>query len=191
MLAIIILMFVFSILSIVSTVLIAVWIYKDAKKRDMEAVLWTLLAVLLPSYIGVIVYFVSRSNEKTYVCPRCRGSVKQDYSVCPVCGLPLKRKCTQCGLDCNDTWHNCPRCSNELEPIAYPLSKPVEEKDHLVRNIVLLVVANIIMFIGLFAGMTVYLINNPDINIEEFQTPYIEGFDDFEIYTENVDFKVM
>lgn len=180
----ILLMFAFAILSTVSTVLIAVWIYKDAKKRGMEAVLWTLLAILLPSYIGVIVYFVSRSSEKAYVCPRCRGSVNKDYAVCPVCGLALKRKCNHCGLDCEDMWHNCPRCSNELEPIAYPMSKPVEEKDHLVRNIVLLIVANVVMFIGIFAGSFVYLFNNADIDIEDFQTPYIEGFDGFVIQTE-------
>lgn len=181
---VILLMFLFIILSIVSTVLIAVWIYKDAKKRDMEAGLWALLAIILPSYIGVIIYFVSRSSEKRYVCPRCRGSVQKDYAVCPTCGLLLKRKCTHCGLNCENTWHNCPRCSNELEPIAYPVSNPVEEKDHLIRNIVALIVANIVVFIGLFVGSFAYLFNNADINIENFQTPYIEEFEGFIIQTE-------
>ena len=183
---VILLMFLFIILSIVSTVLIAVWIYKDAKKRDMEAGLWALLAIVLPSYIGVIIYFVSRNSEKRYVCPRCRGSVQKDYAVCPTCGLLLKRKCTHCGLNCENTWHNCPRCSNELEPIAYPLSGPVEEKDHLIRNIVALIVANIVVFIGLFVGSFVYLFNNADINIEDFQTPYIDEFEGFVIETEYI-----
>ena len=60
-------LFAFVVLYIVTTVLIGVWIYKDAQKRGMDALLWTLLAILLPSYIGVIVYFVSRSKEKVYI----------------------------------------------------------------------------------------------------------------------------
>ncbi|MBR3589124.1 MAG: zinc ribbon domain-containing protein [Clostridia bacterium] len=179
-------LFAFAVLSIVTTILIGVWIYRDAKKRDMDAVLWTLLAILLPSFIGVIVYFASRSKEKLYVCPRCGGSVKEDYVHCPTCALQFKRKCTSCGLTCDEKWRKCPRCSNELDPIAYPLAKPFEKKDHLIRNIVLLIVANIVMFFGVFIGSFVTLFNNPDF-VEEFQVPYIEEFDEFGIYAGKFD----
>ncbi len=40
-------------------VLIAVWVYKDAKKRDMNAAVW-LLITLLTGCIGCIVYLVVR-----------------------------------------------------------------------------------------------------------------------------------
>lgn len=186
---VILLMFLFVVLSIVTTILIGVWIYKDAKKRDMDATLWTLLAILIPSYIGVIVYFASRDKEKLYVCPRCGGKVKKDYAVCPTCSLPLKRQCQQCGLPCETTWHNCPRCSSQLEPLAYPLAKPVEQKDHLIRNIVLLVVANIVAFIGLFAGTVAFVFNNADVVIDDFPFPYIEGFDDYEIYPGSIEIR--
>lgn len=178
--------FAFVILYMVTTVLIGVWIYRDAKKRDMDAVLWTLLAILLPSFIGVIVYFASRTKEKLYSCPRCGGRVKEDYAFCPKCSLQFKRKCKSCGLTCDERWTACPRCSEALEPIAYPLAKPLEQKDHLIRNIVLLVVANIIMFAGVLTGTFVFLFNNPDL-IEEFQMPYTEEFDDFGIYTGKID----
>ncbi len=39
--------------------LIAIWVYKDAKKRDMNAVVW-LLIVLLTGCIGCIIYLVVR-----------------------------------------------------------------------------------------------------------------------------------
>ena len=54
-LALIILVVVFYIIGI----LLAVWVYKDAKKRDMNAAVW-LLIVLLTGCIGCIIYIVVR-----------------------------------------------------------------------------------------------------------------------------------
>lgn len=39
--------------------LLAIWVYKDAKKRDMNAAVW-LLIVLLTGCIGCIIYLVVR-----------------------------------------------------------------------------------------------------------------------------------
>lgn len=38
---------------------LAVWVYKDAKKRDMNAAVW-LLIVLLTGCIGCIIYLIVR-----------------------------------------------------------------------------------------------------------------------------------
>ena len=43
----------------VISLLIAVWVYKDAKKRDMNAAVW-LLIVLVTGCIGCIIYLVVR-----------------------------------------------------------------------------------------------------------------------------------
>jgi len=40
-------------------ILIAVWVYKDAKKRDMNAAVW-LLIVLLTGCCGCIIYLIVR-----------------------------------------------------------------------------------------------------------------------------------
>jgi len=48
-----------SIVSFIISLLIAIWVYKDAKKRDMNAPVW-LLIVLLTSCIGCIIYLVVR-----------------------------------------------------------------------------------------------------------------------------------
>jgi len=56
--ALIIIVIVFYIVGI----LIAVWVYKDAKKRDMNAAVW-LLIVLVTGCIGCIVYLVIRNKE--------------------------------------------------------------------------------------------------------------------------------
>lgn len=43
-------------------ILLAVWVYRDAKKRGMEATLWLLL-VLLTGLIGLIVYLIVRREH--------------------------------------------------------------------------------------------------------------------------------
>ena len=43
----------------VIAIALAVWVYNDAKKRDMNAVEW-LLIVLLTSFIGCIIYLIVR-----------------------------------------------------------------------------------------------------------------------------------
>ena len=45
--------------SCVISLLIAIWVYKDAKKRDMNAPVW-LLIVLVTGCIGCIIYLVVR-----------------------------------------------------------------------------------------------------------------------------------
>ncbi len=40
-------------------ILIAVWVYRDAKERGMEAALW-LLIVLFTGLIGLIIYLIVR-----------------------------------------------------------------------------------------------------------------------------------
>ncbi len=50
---------VFVIIWFVVALLIAIWVYKDAKKRDMNAAVW-LLIVLVTGCIGCIIYLVVR-----------------------------------------------------------------------------------------------------------------------------------
>ena len=42
--------------------LIGVYVYRDAKRRGMNAALWTLIAILAPSLIGFIIYLLVRGN---------------------------------------------------------------------------------------------------------------------------------
>ena len=42
-------------------ILLAIWVYTDAKKRDMNAPVW-LLIVLLTGCIGCIIYFIVRNQ---------------------------------------------------------------------------------------------------------------------------------
>ncbi len=50
---------IFAVVWFVVALLIAIWVYKDAKKRDMNAAVW-LLIVLVTGCIGCIIYLVVR-----------------------------------------------------------------------------------------------------------------------------------
>lgn len=181
--AMLILMFLLVLVSFVGTILLAVWTYKDAKKRDMEPVLWTLLAVFVPYYIGVIAYLVVREKHKIYNCPRCGTNVNEDYAVCPTCALPLRRQCPQCGMNCEETWRNCPRCSAEIPPVEYPFAKPQPQKSNLARNIILLILANVVLFVGIYASMLSFLVKAEVYSDESgmsFTEEYTEEFDFFQ-----------
>jgi len=44
-------------------ILLAYWVYTDAKKRRMDATVWLLITILL-GIIGLIVYLIVRSEHK-------------------------------------------------------------------------------------------------------------------------------
>ena len=48
--------------------LIGVYVYRDAKRRGMNAALWTLIAILAPSLIGFIIYLLVRGNYSNLKC---------------------------------------------------------------------------------------------------------------------------
>ncbi len=48
-----------SVVFLIIGIALAVWVYKDAKKRDMNAAVW-LLVVLLTGCIGCIIYLIVR-----------------------------------------------------------------------------------------------------------------------------------
>ena len=52
-------------------VLLGVFVYRDANARGMEPLLWTLLAVFAPGFIGLIVYLVVRRDHFKLICPQC------------------------------------------------------------------------------------------------------------------------
>ena len=43
-------------------VLIGVYVYRDSRRRGMNAALWTLIAVAAPALIGFIIYLLDRKS---------------------------------------------------------------------------------------------------------------------------------
>jgi RNA polymerase subunit RPABC4/transcription elongation factor Spt4 len=108
-------------------VLIAVYVYKDAKIHNMDAVLWTIVAVLVPGFIGLIVYLIVRSNNTNASCPKCHRAISGGYTHCPYCGAPLKSFCPTCNSPVENGWKACPKCGSPLpEEQGYTDVKPVQ-----------------------------------------------------------------
>lgn len=101
-------------INIAIPVCIGVFVYRDAKQRGMEAILWTLVAVLIPSFIGLIIYLIARTKYSVLRCARCGAVVEEGYAVCPQCGVNLQTSCPSCGRTVQPDWHLCAHCGREL-----------------------------------------------------------------------------
>lgn len=107
--------------SLAIPICIAVFVYRDAKTRGMEPILWALVAALVPSFIGLIIYLIVRSSYSAYHCARCGAAVEENYAVCPQCGADLKMRCPSCGRYVQPDWRLCADCGAELTPGEAPL----------------------------------------------------------------------
>ncbi len=68
-----------------------VMVYRDAKARNMEPWLWTTISVLVPFFIGLVIYLAVRAGKKPGItCPSCGEPVQPDYLCCPQCGAQLE-----------------------------------------------------------------------------------------------------
>lgn len=78
----------------VVSILIAVWVYRDAEERGMNGVLW-LLVVLVANIIGLIIYLVIRTDHPKQTegggpyCPDCGSRVQTSDKHCSSCGRAL------------------------------------------------------------------------------------------------------
>ena len=109
--------------------LIGVYVYRDAKRRGMNAALWTLIAILAPSLIGFIIYLLVRGNYSNLKCPRCDATVTEQYVVCPKCGAKLKPSCPNCSAPVETDWTVCPKCAQPLPTVQEDIVTPVQPKD--------------------------------------------------------------
>jgi hypothetical protein len=72
---------------IVLDIALLVWVARDAKARGMDsAVLWMLL-VFFTSFIGLIIYLLSRPQGNLISCSNCGNKKLQASVKCPHCGF--------------------------------------------------------------------------------------------------------
>ena len=155
-------------------ILIGVYVYRDANRRGMNALVWTLIALIAPSLIGFIIYLLVRSSYSDLECPRCQTAIKEEYVLCPKCGAKLRPFCPNCSAPVEPDWKVCPKCAASLEEIGQDVVVPTRKKDKSLGVILLLVilipVILIIAFVGLFTfqmagsngptgGTSIYAVN--------------------------------
>jgi len=61
----ILLLIIFLVIPFIMLSFITIWVYKDAKKRDMNVFAWILVIWLIPFFIGLIVYLKIRIQYST------------------------------------------------------------------------------------------------------------------------------
>lgn len=99
------------------------YINRDAKRRGMSPVLWTIVAVVIPNALGIILYFVLRQPLRS-ACPQCGNAVQTGFNFCPRCSYKLSPSCPQCQRVVGLTDVYCPYCGTSLRNQAVPASSP-------------------------------------------------------------------
>jgi len=94
-------------------ILLAGYVNRDARRRGMNAALWTLLVLFTPYIIGFIIYFLMR-DPLPYPCPRCSQLVGPRFNFCPNCRSDLYPACPNCKREIAETDKFCPYCAYEL-----------------------------------------------------------------------------
>jgi uncharacterized membrane protein YozB (DUF420 family) len=56
------LIFIFLLFPYILLTFIAIWVYKDAKKKGINAAVWTLIVWIIPFFIGFIKYLIFRKK---------------------------------------------------------------------------------------------------------------------------------
>ena len=118
-------------------ILVAVYVYRDANRRGMNAVLWMLVALLTPSLLGLIIYLLVRNNYSDLTCPNCNTPVEESYVVCPNCRTKLRPTCEACGTAVQTSWKVCPHCGTDLPEYDYTVATPVRKKDKTLGKILI------------------------------------------------------
>ena len=98
------------------------YVYRDARRRNMNAPLWTLLVlVLAPSslIIGLVIYLLVR-DPLPYPCPRCGALVGPRFNFCSNCKCNLHPSCPNCKQEIAELDRFCPNCAYELKPAELP-----------------------------------------------------------------------
>lgn len=110
----------------VVSILLGIWmmalgyVYRDAKRRDMNPQLWIILCMLLswPFFaIGFILYFQVR-EPLPYPCPRCSTLVGARFNFCSNCKCNLHPSCPNCKREVAETDKFCPFCAQDLSERA-------------------------------------------------------------------------
>ena len=105
-------------------VLLVGYVFGDARRRGMNHVLWTLLAVFIPNAIGIILYFILR-DPAPVPCPSCGTPAPKGHAFCAACGAAVRVSCGQCRQPVEPGWRACPRCGAALGAAAPPPPAPI------------------------------------------------------------------
>ncbi len=147
----------------------AIFVYQDARKRNMGAIGWALLAFFVPMLLGVIVYLICRNPLIDMQCPNCGAGIGKEARECPQCKRPLLTQCPECEFPVQRGWKTCPKCGCVLpENYAQPIRS--YRKDN---GIVVIIVIVVLVVLGLIlASFSLVKMNHGGTHISEGYAGY-------------------
>lgn len=104
-------------------VLLIGYINRDAGRRGMNRLGWTLLAIFIPNALGIVLYFVLRKPRVEH-CPQCGSPVEAGFGFCPRCRQRLSPVCAHCQRSVHATDKFCPYCGGDLAMSTAGVSTP-------------------------------------------------------------------
>ena len=90
------------------------YVYRDAQRRGMRHVMWTLLVMFIPNMIGFILYFILR-DPILQGCRQCGAGYPYGFRLLPKCGAPRAQTCPQCRRQVEPDWTHCAQCGAKLQ----------------------------------------------------------------------------
>lgn len=131
---------------------VGTYVYYDAKRRGMNAVAWTLAAVLAPALTGFIIYLLVRGGRPDLICPRCGTQVAERYVACPQCGVKLRPACLNCSAPAQPDWNVCPHCAAPLDGAGAGVMPPVRREDKGLKRVLVVVVTVPVLLVAIAVG---------------------------------------
>lgn len=129
--------------------IIGVYVYRDASRRGMNAILWAFVTALVPSLIGLLIYLLVRGNYSDLRCPRCDTPVNEQFVICPKCGVKFRPSCPNCATPVEPDWKLCPKCTQPLPEYQTDICAPVKTKDRSIWKVLAIVLVIPILLIAL------------------------------------------
>lgn len=156
---------------VIIPLLIGIMVYRDAKSRGMDALVWALVAMLIPGFIGLIIYLIMRKDFGNLRCAKCNSLVRADFLACPYCGNDLKGRCPNCNRPVEPDFKICPNCAHELTPMegAGTYSPSRKSDNTLVFILIAAVLVPVLIVGGLLAGTFMYTTNTVQEGIPDYQ----------------------
>lgn len=136
-------------LIIIIPFIIGIYVYRDANRRGMNAILWALVAAAAPGLMGIIIYLLVRGSYSDLRCQNCDSPVKEQFVVCPKCGTKLRASCLNCATPVEADWKVCPKCTQPLTEVQADVRRPVRAKDRAIWNVLVIVIIIPIILISI------------------------------------------
>ncbi|MFA6808718.1 MAG: zinc ribbon domain-containing protein [Eubacteriales bacterium] len=92
-------------------VLLAIWVYQNAKKSKLNSVLWGVI-VLFTNLAGLFIFFIYKQNNQT--CFKCGAVQNKGNIYCTNCGTKISKTCSRCSTTVNSTDRFCNHCGDSI-----------------------------------------------------------------------------